>query len=127
MNDLAKKVDECIQKRGVKKTWIAEQLGISQQLLNKRLNKKNFTIEDANEILGTIGYKTDFDIIPIANVQKELRKKTTNWKCLDKSDMAYIGENTPKESINFPSGFTETAENRSNKKIYKKEKGKIYE
>ena len=64
MNDLAKKVDECIQKRGVKKTWIAEQLGISQQLLNKRLNKKNFTIEDANEILRTFGYKTDVNIIP---------------------------------------------------------------
>ena len=78
MNDLAKKVDECIQKRGVKKTWIAEQLGISQQLLNKRLNKKNFTIEDANEILETIGYKTDYTIIPMTTIQKEMDIKTSD-------------------------------------------------
>ena len=88
MNDLAKKVDECIQKRGVKKTWIAEQLGISQQLLNKRLNKKNFTIEDANEILRTFGYKTDVNIIPF----------------------------TINEAIQNLSGFTEIIDDNSNKK-----------
>lgn len=97
MNDLAKKVNECIQQRGVKKTWIAEQLGISQQLLNKRLSKKNFTIEDANEILETIGYKTDYAIIPMTTIQKEIDIKTSDPRPELKSPIIFFDDkNTEK-------------------------------
>lgn len=63
MNDLAKRVNDLITQQGIKKVWIADKLGISQQLLNKRLHKDNFTIDDANGILSTIGYKVTFDIV----------------------------------------------------------------
>lgn len=62
MNDLASYVDTFINSKGIKKVWIADQLNISQQLLQKTLNKKNFTVDDANRILNTIGYKLTFDI-----------------------------------------------------------------
>ena len=59
MNELAQKVNDCIKDHGIKKTWIAEKMGCTQQALNKRLNKKNFTLDDANEILNTFGYEID--------------------------------------------------------------------
>ena len=62
MNKLAQEVEYCIQSHGIKKSWIAEQLGISQQLLNKRLNKKNFTLEDTNEILAPTGFQIKYTI-----------------------------------------------------------------
>lgn len=65
MNNLAIMIDNFIDSKGIKKTWIAEQLGISQQLLRKRLNKKNFTVDDANRILAIIGYKIDYQITEI--------------------------------------------------------------
>lgn len=64
-NKLAVIVDDFINSKGIKKIWIAEQLGISQQLLTKLFNKKNFTIDDANRILSVIGYKIDYDIKPL--------------------------------------------------------------
>ena len=65
MNNLAIMIDNFIDSKGIKKAWIAEQLGISQQLLRKRLNKKNFTVDDANRILAIIGYKIDYQITEI--------------------------------------------------------------
>lgn len=65
MNNLAIMIDNFIDSKGIKKAWIAEQLGISQQLLRKRLNKKNFTVDDANKILAIIGYKIDYQITEI--------------------------------------------------------------
>lgn len=64
-NKLAIIVDDFINSKGIKKVWIAKQLGISQQLLTKLFNKKNFTIDDANRILSVIGYKIDYDIKPL--------------------------------------------------------------
>ena len=72
MNNLAIMIDNFIDSKGIKKAWIAEQLGISQQLLRKRLNKKNFTVDDANRILAIIGYKIDYQITEI--------NETTNKK-----------------------------------------------
>ena len=71
MNDLAMMIDNFIANNGIKKTWIAEQLGISQQLLNKRLKKKNFTIEDANIILEVLGYKVNYTIVQVKMSRKE--------------------------------------------------------
>ena len=65
INQLSKFVDDFINNNGIKKVWIAEQLGISQQLLYRLQNKKNFSIDDANRILSVIGYKIDYDIKPI--------------------------------------------------------------
>lgn len=63
MNNLQIIVDDFINNSGYKKVWIADQMGITQQTLNKRLHvKKNFTIQDANEILNIIGYKINYTI-----------------------------------------------------------------
>lgn len=70
MNDLAKRVNDLIAQQGIKKVWIADKIGISQQLLNKRLNKDNFTIDDANGILSAIGYKVTFDIVKTDHIDK---------------------------------------------------------
>lgn len=63
MNDLANFVNDFISDQGIKKVWIADQLQISQQLLNKRLNKSNFTVDDANDILSVMGYKLTYQIV----------------------------------------------------------------
>lgn len=62
MNELAIYVDNFINSKGIKKSWIIEQLGISQPYFYKLMHKKNFTVDDANRILNTIGYKLTFDI-----------------------------------------------------------------
>lgn len=63
MNDLQIIVDNFINDNGYKKVWIAEQMGITQQALNKRLHvKKNFTIQDANEILEILDYNIVYKI-----------------------------------------------------------------
>ncbi len=57
MNELAIMVDDTINNRGVKRTWLCEQLGISQPYLYKLLHKKSFNVSDANRILEPLGYK----------------------------------------------------------------------
>lgn len=63
MNDLARLIDDFIVDHGIRKSWIADKMGITQQLLYRKLNKKNFTINDANEILDIIGYKLEYTIV----------------------------------------------------------------
>lgn len=65
MNELATYIDNFINSKGIKKTWIIEQLGISQPYFYKLMHKKNFTIDDANRILSVMGYKIDYDIKPL--------------------------------------------------------------
>lgn len=62
---LAIMIDDFINSKGIKKVWIAEQMGISQPYFQKLMNKKNFTIDDANRILSVIGYKIEYDIKPL--------------------------------------------------------------
>ena len=64
-NKLAIITDNFINSKGIKKVWISQQLGISHQLLSKLFNKKNFTIDDANRILATVGYQIEYDIKPL--------------------------------------------------------------
>lgn len=66
MNQLALFVDDFINSKGIKKVWIINQLGISQPYFYKLMNKRNFTIDDANRILNVIGYKIDYDIKPLS-------------------------------------------------------------
>lgn len=57
--ELAQAVNEIILQSGIKKTFISEKLGISRQALDKLLDKKNFSLEDANKILSTINYSAE--------------------------------------------------------------------
>lgn len=61
--ELRRAVDETIKESGYKKSWIADQLGISRQGFSNLLNKSNFTLDDANKILAIINKKTVTKII----------------------------------------------------------------
>ena len=63
MNELAQCVDDYINSKGIKKVWIAEQLGISQQLLYRLQKKKNFGVADANRILTVIDCHIEYNIV----------------------------------------------------------------
>lgn len=71
--DLIQAVNAAIAESGYKKTWIAEQLGISNQNLSRYLSKKNFSLDDANKILNLIGYEIQSKIIK-KNKQKTIDK-----------------------------------------------------
>ena len=64
-NELDIMVDDFITNKGIKKVYIANELNMPQQRLNDLFNKKNFTIDDANKVLNTIGYQVKFDIEPM--------------------------------------------------------------
>lgn len=64
-NNLAISIDDFIKSKGIKKTFIAKEMGISYTYFNKLMEKDNFTIDDANRILLVIGYKIDYDIKPL--------------------------------------------------------------
>ena len=55
--ELARAVNGAIAESGFKKSYIADQLGISRQAFTHFLQKANFSIDDANKILNIIGYK----------------------------------------------------------------------
>ena len=57
--DLANLVNSTIKETGVTKTFISNKLGISRQAFDKLLDKKQFSIDDANKILNVIGYHVD--------------------------------------------------------------------
>ena len=63
MNELANMVNDYIDMHGIRKSWIAEKMGISQQLLQKRMKKQNFTIADANDILVVLGCRIECKIV----------------------------------------------------------------
>lgn len=50
-------VNSYILNNGISKVFIAEKLDISRQALDKLLNKKQFSLDDANRILKIIGYE----------------------------------------------------------------------
>ena len=68
-NELAIFVNDFIVNKGIRKGFICDKLNCSNQALVKLFNKKNFTIQDANKILSTVGYKLDYNIIPISDKQ----------------------------------------------------------
>ena len=61
-NNLAIDVDNFIKSKGIKKTFVSQQVGISYTYLQKLLEKDNFTIDDANRILSPLGYKVSYQI-----------------------------------------------------------------
>lgn len=62
-NNLAISIDEYIKSKGIKKTFIAAEMGISYTYFNKLMEKDNFTIDDANRILDVIGCKIEYQIV----------------------------------------------------------------
>lgn len=56
-NDLSNMVKNIITSNGINKSFIARQLGIHRQAFDKLLEKKQFSIDDANRILNVIGYE----------------------------------------------------------------------
>lgn len=61
--ELAQTVNDIIKESGVKKSFISEKMGISNQNFNRLMSKKNFSLDDANRILNPLGYETITKII----------------------------------------------------------------
>ena len=55
--DLAKLVNQTIKDNGISKTFISDKLGIKRQSLDNLMKKKQFSIDDANNILNTFGFE----------------------------------------------------------------------
>lgn len=57
--ELAQAIEKIIDDNGIKKIWLSEKLGISNQNFNRLMSKKNFSLDDANRILNVIGYNAN--------------------------------------------------------------------
>ncbi len=60
--ELAQAIEKIIDDNGIKKIWLSEKLGISNQNFNRLMSKKNFSLDDANRILNVIGYNANIII-----------------------------------------------------------------
>lgn len=60
--ELSQAVEKIIVESGVKKIWLSEKMGISNQNFNRLMNKKNFSLDDANKVLNPIGYHANISI-----------------------------------------------------------------
>ena len=56
-SELSQVVSLLIKTSGYKKTYIADQLGLKRQGLDKLLKKQSFSLDDANKILSVINKK----------------------------------------------------------------------
>ena len=61
--ELAQAVNIAIKESGVKKVYIAEKLGIKREVFARMLNKKQFSLDDANKIIDIIGLQTETNVI----------------------------------------------------------------
>lgn len=52
--ELAQVVNDAIKESGIKKTVLAEKIGLTRQGLDKLLQKQSFSLDDANKILNVI-------------------------------------------------------------------------
>lgn len=52
--ELAQAVNDAIKESGIKKTVLAEKIGLSRQGLDILLKKQSFSLDDANRILNVI-------------------------------------------------------------------------
>ncbi len=60
--ELAQAVSEAIKESGIKKTALAEKIGLSRQGLDVLLKKQSFSLDDANRILSVIHLSVSADI-----------------------------------------------------------------
>ena len=56
-NELVQIVTDSIKQSGITKTFIADKLGLTRQGLDKMLQKKSFSLDDANKILSLLNKK----------------------------------------------------------------------
>lgn len=54
---LSNKINDLIKESGIKKIVLAEKMGIVNQNLNRKINKKNLSLDETNEIINPLGYK----------------------------------------------------------------------
>lgn len=60
--ELAQAVNKIIDDNGIKKIWLSEKMGISNQNFNRLMNKKSFSLDDANKVLNPLGYHANIII-----------------------------------------------------------------
>lgn len=60
--ELAKAVNAAIKESGIKKTVLAEKIGLSRQGLDVLLKKQSFSLDDANRILDIIHLSVSAEI-----------------------------------------------------------------
>jgi len=53
-DQLREAVQKAIADSGIKKTYLADKLNLTRQGLDKMLNKKQFTLDDANKVLNLL-------------------------------------------------------------------------
>lgn len=62
-NDLILQYKHLLLDIGVKQTYIAGKMGITKQALTHKMSKKNFSFDDMQQLLDTIGYELHYDFI----------------------------------------------------------------
>ena len=55
--ELYNKINNLIKESGIKKIVLAEKMGIVNQNLNQKINKKNLSLDETNDIINPLGYK----------------------------------------------------------------------
>lgn len=55
--ELSNTINNLIKESGIKKIVIAEKMGIVNQNLNRKINKKNLSLDETNDIINPLGYK----------------------------------------------------------------------
>jgi hypothetical protein len=54
---LSNTINNLIKESGIKKIVLAEKMGIVNQNLNRKINKKNLSLDETNDIINPLGYK----------------------------------------------------------------------
>lgn len=54
--ELTTQIINLIDQSGYKKTYLSDKLGIKNQNFNRLINKKNMSLDEANNILKILGY-----------------------------------------------------------------------
>ena len=60
--ELSQAIEQIIDDNGIKKIWLSEKMGISNQNFNRLMSKKSFSLDDANKVLNPIGYHAKITI-----------------------------------------------------------------
>ena len=60
--ELIQAVNQAIKDSGIKKTVLAQKVGLSRQGLNNLLKKQSFSLDDANKILEIINLEVTAEI-----------------------------------------------------------------
>lgn len=55
--ELSSTINNLIKESGIKKIVLAEKMGIVNQNLNRKINKKKLSLDETNDIINPLGYK----------------------------------------------------------------------